>query len=120
MSAINLKGTGDTISGGGFFNSTILHDATGTPIESPTGAGATLVIPQGAGLFKVKTAGTVSFLLPDDTDPGGAATQETTDGFVEYHICGCGGKNNRYPNRIVLSAAANFMFCSDTPDGGNT
>ena len=116
MSIKDLKPIGD---GCHYPSVTIMHDATGTPVVSPTSGAKTLTIPPGAVTFRVKMAGTVSFLLPDGTtNPGGVATLETTDGFVEFWLGGCAGNSDRWPMFIVLSAAANFMFDCLTPDGG--
>lgn len=97
---------------------TIFHDGSAVPILSPTVAGATLTIPPGAVAFRVKTTGDVSLLLPNGIAPGGKATLATSDGYVNLETAGCNGNGYNWPDRIVLSAAANFMFDCVTANGG--
>lgn len=96
----------------------LMHDATGTPVVSPTAGGATLIIPPGAFRVRIKTAGTVAMKKPDGTTISGVATLVEEDGFVSFDLAACAANDVRYPNQIVLSAAANFIFDCMTP-GGN-
>lgn len=118
MSIKSMKSSGGSDAINSHAGVTIFHDGSDVPIPSPTIAGATLIIPPGAVAFRVKTTGDVSLLLPNGIARVGKVTLATSDGYVNLETASCNGSGYNWPNRIVLSAAANFMFDCVTANGG--